>query len=150
MNELKPPPPSHLYDADFFAWTNEQAQRLRALKPKDFDWENVAEEIESLGKSDRRTLRGDLRVVLEHLIEWRYQPDKRTQSWSDSLDEHRDRIDELIEESPSLGTAPREMLDRAYVKARRKALKATGLPERAIPQTCPFTVEQVLDPDYLP
>jgi hypothetical protein len=89
-------------------------------------------------------------VVLEHLIKWRYQPERRTQSWSDSIDEHRYRLEVLLSESPSLSQLPREILDSKYERARRNALKRTGLPERAVPKNCPFTIEQVLDPDYLP
>jgi hypothetical protein len=150
MNELKPTQPSRLYDADFYAWTNEQAQRLRLLKPEGLDWENVAEEIESLGKSDRRAIRSDLRVILEHLIKWRYQPEKRSQSWTDSIDEHRHRIRYIVEDSPSLKHVTEQFLAEDYVDARRKALKDTGLAERAVPKACPFTVEQALDPDFLP
>jgi hypothetical protein len=150
MNEQKPLPRSALYDADLYAWSTEQAKRLRVLKPDGLDWENVAEEIESLGRSDKRAIGSNLKVILEHLIKWRYQPQKRSKSWSGSIVEHRQRIRQLMQESPSLAQAPGELMTQAYADARRKALVATGLSERAVSKTCPFTVDQVLDEDYFP
>jgi hypothetical protein len=138
------------YEMDYYAWSADQAARLRRSKPADIDWENVAEEVESLGRSDKRAIGSDLKIVLEHLIKWRFQPDKRTSSWSDSIEEHRDRILRIIEDSPSLADAPREMLAREYQRARRKALRDTKLPPASVPTLCPFTIDQVLDPDFLP
>jgi hypothetical protein len=150
MNELKPPRRPAPYDTDFYAWSNEQAKRLRLLKPDGLDWENVAEEIESLGKSDKRAIGSDLKVILEHLIKCRYQPARRTKSWDLTIIEHRQRLLQLIDESPSLASAPADMLPDIYERARRKALIATGLAERTIPKNCPFSIEQVLDEGYLP
>lgn len=142
--------PDISYDGDFFLWTQDQAVRLRRSRPAEVDWENVAEEIESLGKSDRRAVENNIRIVLEHLIKWRYQPERRGPSWSDSIHEHRNRLEEIIEDSPSLARVPGEVLARNYARARQKALDATGLPAAAIPEICPFSVEQVLDPDFWP
>lgn len=151
MNRITAPPkPAAGYDEDFAAWSSDQARRLRALQPAEIDWENVAEEIESLGRSDKRAIGSDLKVVLEHLLKWRYQANKRTPSWSRSIDEHRERIADLIGESPSLAPLPREVLAEQYARARRTALKETGLSAKQLPESCPFTVEQVLDPDYWP
>ncbi len=151
MNELKTALRSaRAYENDFYAWTTDQARELRRLQPGNIDWANLAEEIESLGRSDKRAIGSDLKIVLEHLIKWKFQPEKRSQSWSDSIEEHRDRVARIIEDSPSLAATPAEVLDREYRKARRKALRDTGLPESRIPSACPFTVEQALDPDFLP
>jgi hypothetical protein len=150
MNELKPIGDTHRYDADFYAWSTEQAQRIRLLKPRDIDWENVAEEIESLGKSQKQALASNLSVILEHRIKWQYQPERRTSSWSHSIDEHRDRIERSIADSPSFLRVARSILAEEYGRARRRALRETGLSDGGIPKTCPFTVEQVLDSDYLP
>jgi hypothetical protein len=151
MADLKMPVRRHVsYDDDFHAWTTEQAARLRRDRPATVDWQNLAEEIESLGRSDKRALGSDLKVVLEHLLKWRYRPEKRSESWTDSLEEHRDRIARIIADSPSLAGWPSEVLTAEYSRARRKALKDTKLQPSAIPVVCPFTVEQALDPDYLP
>jgi hypothetical protein len=151
MNELKPIADRALsYDADFCAWSADQARRLRRLRPERLDWENLAEEIESLGRSDRRAIGSNLKIVLEHLIKWRFQPEKRTASWRDSIDEHRDRILRILDDSPSLSGIPGEILEQEYQRGRRKALRDTGLSPEAIPVSSPFTAKQALDPDYLP
>lgn len=148
MNEMKSI--SAQYEADFSAWSAEQARRLRALKPAGLDWDNLAEEVESLGRSDKRAIGSALKVVLEHLLKWQFQPDKRSPSWSDSIEEHRDRIARILDDSLSLATLPREILRREYQRARRKALRDTRLAPRSIPTTCPFTIEQILDIEFWP
>jgi hypothetical protein len=138
------------YNDDFHAWTADQAARLRRDRPASVDWENLAEEIESLGRSDKRALGSILKIVLEHLIKWRYQPEKRSESWSDTIEEHRDRILRIVADSPSLAGCAAEVLAVEYGRARRKALRDTKLPLSSVPDACPFSIEQSLDPDYLP
>src|SRR6185295_3348982 len=94
--------PAPTYDGDYFAWSQDQGARLRAAKPKDIDWENVAEEIESLGRSDNRSIESNLNVVLVHLLKWRYRPQRQKTGWKASLIEHRNRIRKLAAESPGL------------------------------------------------
>jgi hypothetical protein len=151
MDDLKSSADSQAsYATDFYGWTAEQARLLRKSKPAGLDWENVAEEIETLGKSDRRAVASALKVVLEHLIKWRFQPDRRTTSWSDSIDEHRDRMARILEDSPSLEALPGEVLETEYRRARRKALPDTRLPPEGVPEASPFSVEQAVDPDFWP
>lgn len=151
MNELKAPVRRNAsYETDYYAWTADQAERLRQTRPGNIDWENVAEEVESLGRSDKRAIGSDLKVLLEHLIKWRFQPEKRTSSWSDSIEEHRDRILRIIEDSPSLAATPQDILPKEYVRARRKSLRDTKLPAKKVPESSPFTVKQVLDPEFFP
>lgn len=151
MNELKPAAYSPAaYHTDFFAWTADQTRQLRGLKPAGLDWGNLAEEVESLGRSDKRAIGSALKILLEHLIKWQFQPDKQTSSWSDSIDEQRDRILRILDDSPSLAELPAEILEREYRRARRKALRDTGLPPNAVPARSPFTVKQALDPDFWP
>jgi hypothetical protein len=151
MNELKSATrQASAYDVDFAAWTADQARRLRAVKPAGLDWENVAEEVESLGRSDRRAVGSALKVILEHLIKWRFQAEKRSSSWSDSIEEHRDRISRILDDSPSLAGLPEKSLEHEYRRARRKALRDTALSPESIPTTSPFTSAQALDPDFWP
>ena len=138
------------YEEDYCAWTSDQAWRLRRLRPDGLDWENVAEEVESLGRSDKRMVGSALKVVLEHLIKWRFQPEKRSPSWSDSIDEHRDRLLRILEDSPSLAELPAEVLEREYRRARRKALRDTQLLSKRVPASSPFTADQALDPEFWP
>jgi hypothetical protein len=150
MNELKPISGVSLYDADLWAWSQDQAHRLRMLKPPQIDWENVAEEIESLGRSDKRELATNLRIVLLHLIRWKYQPRKRKSGWLASIREHRYRIEQVVNDSPSLGSKPGDWLAAEYARARQIALDETGLSAKALPARCPFSVDQVLDLQFLP
>lgn len=149
MNEHKPALRSE-YETDYSAWTSDQALRLRGLKPAGLDWENLAEEVESLGKSDKRAVGSALKVVLEHLLKWRFQPEKRSSSWSDSIEGHRDRILRILDDSPSLQMLPAQVLEQEYRRARRKALRDTGLPPDRLPTSCPFAVTEVVDPNFWP
>ncbi len=139
-----------LYDTDFHRWSREQGRALRERRATDVDWENVAEEIESLGRSDKRSIESNLAVVLLHLLKWRYQSEKRKAGWKSSVAEHRLRILKLVNDSPSLQQYPGEVLAEEYGLARLKAADETGLPEDGFPQICPFTIQQVLDPDFWP
>lgn len=138
------------YDDDFYAWTQDQAEKLRARRHNEVDWENAAEEIEGLGRSDRRSIGSNLNVVLAHLLKWNCQPDRRKGGWVASIIEHRDRLRRILGDSPSLRPYPAEILAVEYVSARRIAAAETELPLRLFPETCPFSVEEVLDPAFPP
>lgn len=138
------------YDRDYYAWTAAQSLLLRAKQPGGLDWENLAEEIESLGRADKRSIASNLNVLLLHLLKWNYQPGKRKADWRGSIAEHRDRLNELVGDSPSLGTYPADVLWREYATARLKAAGEIGLAESTFPSVCPFTAEEILDPGFWP
>jgi len=140
--------PASGYEDDFYAWTQDQAEKLRARSANEIDWENAAEEIESLGRSDRRSIASNLNVVLVHLLKWIYQPDQRKGGWMASIIEHRDRLRRILGDSPSLRSYPADILAAEYASARRIASAETELPLRVFPETCPFTVEEALDPGF--
>ena len=152
--------PAALYDRDFYAWTQEQARHLRKLSAmldglrdplaQYIDFENVAEEIESLGRSDKRAIRSRLKVLLVHLLNWAYQPERSSASWQATILEQRRRISDLIAESPSLTAYPGEVLAGEYALARKGAAGETGLPEETFPVACPFSIHQILDSAWLP
>jgi predicted YcjX-like family ATPase len=139
-----------LYERDFHAWSQEQAEKLRARAHDDIDWENVAEEIDSLGRSDRREISHRLGVLLLHLLKWHLQPPKRKPGWLSTIREQRHRIAGLIEESPSLKAYPGRQVRREYGFARQKAIDETGLPESEFPVSCPYTIANALDDAYFP
>jgi hypothetical protein len=141
---------SAAYDDDFFAWTQEQARLLRAGGLAEIDAENLAEEIESMGKSTRRELRNRLGVLLMHLLKWRYQPAFQSRSWSNTIAEQRRQAIELVEESPSLASLLADELGNIYRSAAAKASGDTGLAESAFPAECPFTPDEILSDDFLP
>ncbi len=138
------------YELDFFAWTEDQARVLRSGAYAELDAGNVAEEIESLGISDKRAIGSHLAVVLTHLLKWQYQPKERSSGWSGSIDEARDQIERVLDGSPSLKTYPEVVLRAEYARARRRAAKQTGLPIRLFPSECPFTLAEILMSDWYP
>jgi len=150
MSDVKTRPRPAAYDADFHAWTRDQAARLRELRPNSLDWENIAEEIETLGRSQRREIRSRLVVLLAHLLKWSYQPEGQGNSWRASITLARQEIGKEISESPSLRRYPGEELAAQYAVARLKASGQTGLALDIFPEICPFTIEQVLDPAFWP
>lgn len=138
------------YEIDFNLWGLEQARLLREGRWAELDLENIAEEIESLGRSQKTELRSRLGVLLLHLLKWHYQPEKRKYGWRATIIEQRVSIEGVVETSPSLRRYPAEMLDRMYGLARVKAADATGIAERALPETCPYTIEEVLRSSFYP
>lgn len=103
---LSRPEDDSLYERDFYAWTQQQAEKLRTRSRNDIDWETLAEEIESLGRSDKREIRSRIGKVLLHLLEWEYQPEKRKAGWLNTLIEQRRQVGGLLQESPSLHDLP--------------------------------------------
>jgi hypothetical protein len=141
------------YDQDFYAWSHGQARALRAQNAEALDWENLAEEIESLGKSDRREVRSRLIVILTHLLKRQYQPAKQSRSWKLSLLTQRHDSGDVLADSPSLRRALPELLEEAYESARELSMYEMGLNKcdsNIPPKENPFTLEQVLDENYLP
>lgn len=151
MSDVKTRPrPAPGYETDFYAWTQDQAARLRELRPNSLDWENVAEEIESVGRSQRTQIRNRLRVLLAHLLKWEYQPEFRCHSWQSTIGGQRVHIDGVVEDSPSLRRFPTEILEAVYPSARQRAALETKLPLSTFPEKLPYSIEQVLDPSFMP
>jgi hypothetical protein len=138
------------YDTDFYAWTQAQAAHLRAKEWPALDVDNLAEEIESLGASDRRALRSHLLRLTQHLLKWHYQPQRRGESWRQSIDNARLEIELIVADSRTLRDFLPEALTWAYPRSRKEATKDTGLPPATFPETCPWALEQVLDEDFWP
>jgi hypothetical protein len=138
------------YDEDFFAWTVEQARLLRAGEWSALDVANLAEEIESMGRSVRRELRSRLIVLLMHLLKWQNQTAARSRRWSLTIDEQRLQVESLLTESPSLRPLLAGLVADAYPIARLRAVAETGLAESEFPAACRFTVEQILSDSFLP
>lgn len=138
------------YEEDFALWSAEQAALLRAGRFDRVDLENVAEEIESLGRSDKHQIKSRLQVLLMHLLKWQRQPDNRSRSWASTIRDQREAILDLIEESPSLAPYPASILAQCYPRARLKASEETTIYLDLFPETCPYTIDQILDPGFLP
>lgn len=139
-----------LYETDFALWLTEQVKSIQQGCFEAVDWENVIEELQSLGVSEKRALGSQLRRLIMHLLKWHYQPDKRSRSWEASIASARNEIEQLLELSPSLKTYVLQTLSKEYQRARREAQSDTGLPVSAFPAQCPYTLEQLLNSEYLP
>jgi hypothetical protein len=143
-----------LYQRDFYQWTIEQATLLRNKRPElealGVDWTNVAEELEALGRGDKRELRSRLTVLLLHLLKWRHQPLHQGPSWRLTIEEQRDAISELLADSPSLQPLLDESMKAAYQSARRRAALETGLSQGTFPMDCPWSTTDALDPNFVP
>ncbi|WP_341526592.1 DUF29 domain-containing protein [Nostoc sp. UHCC 0302] len=141
---------AQLYETDFVAWTEQTVQLIRAGQFGQVDWDAVIEEIESLGRSDRRELKSRLEVLLQHLLKWQYQSNLRRGSWRNTIDEQRNRIADLLQESPRLKSYPEEVLAECYRRGLKAASNETELPIDTFPGECPYTIAQVLDTEFLP
>jgi hypothetical protein len=143
----------NLYETDFHRWTLDTARKIRSgcLSSIDStDWANIAEEIESLGKQQRQTLVSNLEILLLHLLKWQYQPSHRIRGWELSIEEHRDRIEELIHDNPSLNPFLEEAVTRGYKRARLKAAAETGMDLKIFPELCPYRTSEMRQDHWLP
>ena len=138
------------YNKDFYAWLMKNADLLRQHKFNEVDIEHVAEELESMGKSEKRELTNRLTVLLAHLLKWKFQPALRSRSWKNTILTQRIDILELLEDSPSLKYELEQRVVMAYEKAKLSAEDETGIDKNNFPETCPFTFEQLLKKDFLP
>jgi len=111
---------------------------------------NLAEELDDMGRSEKRAVESNLEVLLRHLLKYQYQPDRRSNSWRFTILEHRDRIDKAFRDSPSLKPYFANIFADCYALARKKAAVETGLPLETFPEAAPFTPEATLNPDFLP
>ena len=141
---------SALYETDFFAWSREQADLLRAGRLGQADIEHIAEEIESMGRTEKRELVSRLAVLLMHLLKWRFQPEKRSASWEATVQVRRNRLADHLDDNPSLKPLLPQALASAYRDARLEAAAETGLAVSAFPEACPWTLAQSLDAEFWP
>lgn len=131
------------YETDFYQWTQQQAELLRQGALSVLDVDNLIEEIESMGRRDKSSVRSYLLNVVMHLLKWQYQPQRRGTSWRLSIQNGRDQIAWQIKDSPSLRPQLVDLLIEIYPSARRNAAGQTDLPLTTFPDQCPFTVEQI-------
>jgi hypothetical protein len=141
---------SVLYDRDFYAWANEQAALLRAGKLSLADIEHIAEEIESMGKTEKRELVSRLTVLLLHLLKWQFQPVRRGSSWQTSVRVQRRDLKAHMQDNPSLRAKLPEAIEQAYGTAIIEAADQTGLLESTFPATCPWSFGQLMDDGFWP
>lgn len=140
----------NLYERDFYAWLMHNAALIRKGHLTEIDAANVAEELESMGRSERHELINRLAVLLAHLLKWQMQPKRRGKSWRVTIEEQRRRVKRRLKDSPSLQADLVNTLTDAYGDAVLKVIKQTPFEKKDFPSACPFTVEQILDDDFWP
>ena len=138
------------YEEDFYAWTQEQANAVYTKAWDHVDVEHLVEEIEALGSEQEHAVESHLANLLLHLLKWRYQPERRGRSWRRSILVARQHIARRLKRNPSLRPRLRFFLGDAYLDAHALAASDTGLPPETFPDRCPWTLEQLQDPNFLP
>lgn len=139
-----------LYDTDFNLWIEQTVNQLKNGDLQDLDRENLIDEIESMGRRDKREIKSRLMILLIQLLKRQYQPEEQTENWISVVNTQRGEIELILEDSPSLHPYLKENLPECYQTAVRDASKETSLPKNTFPLDCPFSPEQVLDADYFP
>jgi hypothetical protein len=137
-----------LYNVDYGLWLEDQIAKLKSKRWSDLDLDNLVEELEALNKSNKRELYSYLVVVLAHLLKWQFQPEYRSGSWKGSIKNSRRRIERLFTDQPSLKPYLDEILPETYEEAKEWAVDETGLHD--FPSICPYSVQQILNPEFLP
>ena len=145
-----PNPTVSLYDQDFYAWANEQAALLREGKLAAADISHIAQEIESMGKTEKRELVSRLVVLLLHLLKWSFQPERHGSSWEATIRNQRLDVTDHLADNPSLKALLADAVAAAYQRARNSAAAETDLPKRIFPTECPWAFEQFMAEDFWP
>ena len=136
------------YNRDFYSWLMEQARLVREGRWDELDRDNLAEEIESLGREQFNKLESALRVLLLHILKWDHQPDKRTRSWVLSIEASRVELEDVLDDNPGLKPRIGEAIARAYRKARIEAARETGLEKQQFPEACPYEWDDLVSHEF--
>jgi hypothetical protein len=139
---------STTHEQDFYAWTQEQSQLLKTGQLHQIDWQNIAEEIEDMGRSEKRQLESRLELLIMHLLKWQFQPNLRSRSWQLTIKEQRLRLEKLLQKNPSLQPNLTEAIEDVYPLATLSAERETGL--SLFPEICPYTLSEILSLEFLP
>lgn len=139
-----------IYETDFYTWTQQQAAFLKSGQFSEIDLENLIEEVESMGRSEKRALESRLIVLLQHLLKWQYQPTRRGRSWELTIKGQRMNFIKVLNENPGLKPSLDQCLIDAYKFAVLEASKETGLDEKTFPSVCPWELQEITKTDFYP
>jgi hypothetical protein len=137
-----------LYDTDYLQWIITTVAQLQHQAYDTVDWAHLIEELEDMGKRERRSLESNLTILILHLLKWEYQPQQRSGSWLGSIIEHRRRLRKALRDSPSLQPYLVEVLGAAYQDAVQQAVAETGLTRPTFPKDCPYAPEKVMNEKF--
>lgn len=138
------------HDEDFYGWAVHTAQLLKDRKMREVDFDGLIEELEEMGISNKHALKNRLAQLIFHLLKWQFQPNFRGRSWEGSIEEQRIRLNDLLEDNPSLKSMIGEALQKSYKLALSLIRKETPLDLKTLPKECPYTFEQVINDDFYP
>ncbi len=137
-----------LYETDFVEWAERQASVLRAEEFESVDWDHLIEEIEGLGISQQNDLRNRLKVLIMHLLNYQFQPERRSRSWQVTIVNQRIEIADLLEMNPSLRPRLPMFVTSVYPVAVKRAANETGLLHSTFPTECSYSIEQLMDDEF--
>jgi len=138
------------YDKDFYSWTQEQAELLKHGRFSELDIDNLIEEVETMGRTEKRELESRLTVLLLHLLKWKYQDVRQRRSWELSIIEQRLKFEETLEENPGLKSKLDDILKKAYRYAVIEASKETKISIKIFPELCPWELDKITDSEFYP
>ena len=138
------------YEKDFYSWTQEQAELLKTGRFSELDVDNLIEEVESMGRSEKRELESRLTILLLHFLRWKYQEVRRGKSWQLSIDEQRIKFEETLNENPGLKPQLDEIVKKAYKLAVIKAARESKISKSIFPERCPWTLAHFIDDGFYP
>ncbi len=138
------------YEQDFYSWTQEQVNLLKHGRFSELDVENLIEEVETMGRSEKRELESRLTVLLLHLLKWKYQEVRRGRSWQLSIDEQRIQFCKTLKENPGLKPKLDEIVKDAYKLAVIQASRETKISKTVFPESCPWSLAQFIEEEYYP
>lgn len=140
----------NLYQKDFYGWCSVQSEELLAGRIHNLDLLNLSEEIRDLGENKRFELVNALALLFMHILKWKYQADRRTRSWENTINHRRMATKRILKRNPGLKAQVSECASEAYEDARYSASEETQLPLEIFPEEIPFSYEDVLAEGWLP
>ncbi|MBF0339086.1 MAG: DUF29 domain-containing protein [Nitrospirae bacterium] len=149
-NRASSPPGCALYEVDFYQWVFYNADLLRQGRFAEIDLENIIEELEDMGRNNKRELLSRLEVLIAHLLKWQYQSKRRSISWRATIGNQRTAIKFLLEDSPSLKNNIEAVIAKGFIEAKRKFERETGISANTLPDACTYIFEQLMDHDFWP
>lgn len=132
------------YDEDFAAWLQAQADLLREHRFNELDIPNLAEEVESVGRSEFRAFTSAIELVLFHMMKWDYQPERQGRSWRTTINTQRKVVLALLEDNPSFKSRISEAIERAYDSVPDMVEAKTTIPAERLPQICPYSWDEIM------
>jgi hypothetical protein len=142
-----------LYDQDFYRWVQQTVHALKNRELEQVDWENLIEEIDSMGRSEKKELKSRLLVILEHLLKlmfWEAEKAQNSRGWRNTIIEQRSQLELLLDDSPSLRPWCKSFLWNSMPRLEARFCRKSDLPSSCIPTLPPFSADDALNTDFLP